>query len=306
MTTAVNQTPLSRLCKDMYASFKAHYPTEGRRKLKLRVAEQFWKLGTETKPLLALAKIDEIVPVSWSNTDFVTDPDPWDEESRDAPEIGILVRTDYTNEDAWKVFYAKLQDAEKEFASAVSLEGEQTAEDEPSSSSEGQTSQPEQDEVMQGDEGEESSSDDGECAASIFRVINSASPQLTSISNLSALRLLNDVDIRVAPTPPEGTKRINPPNRLVDHDGWQEIYTGKTLWIYDAKSNDDQCVRLVNQQGDMYGTATGDSWRARVSHICELQVNLFSGAMKIDFGGLDRWDYSERQRNMQEANFQIS
>lgn len=23
--------------------------------------------------------------------------------------------------------------------------------------------------------------------------------------------------------------------------------------------------------------------------------------MKIDFGGLDRWDYDERQRNMQEA-----
>lgn len=44
-----------------------------------------------------------------------------------------------------------------------------------------------------------------------------------------------------------------------------------------------------------------DSWRARVSHICELQVNLSSGAMKIDFGGLDRWDYAERQRNMQEA-----
>jgi len=44
-----------------------------------------------------------------------------------------------------------------------------------------------------------------------------------------------------------------------------------------------------------------DSWRARVSHICELQVNLSSGAMKIDFGGLDRWDYDERHRNMQEA-----
>jgi hypothetical protein len=44
-----------------------------------------------------------------------------------------------------------------------------------------------------------------------------------------------------------------------------------------------------------------DSWRARVSHICELQVNMSSGAMKIDFGGLDRWDYAERQRNTQEA-----
>lgn len=45
----------------------------------------------------------------------------------------------------------------------------------------------------------------------------------------------------------------------------------------------------------------GDSWRARVSHICELQVNLFAGTIKIDFGGLDRWDYAERARNIAEA-----
>lgn len=190
----------------------------------------------------------------------MADPDYWDVESRDAPEIGIVVRTDYTNEDAWKTFCIKLQDAEKEFTSEVSSEDEKMAEDEPASGLQGQTSQPGQVESMEEDEGEGSSDDDGECSTSIFRVINPASPQnrvsLTTISNLSALRLLNDVDIRVAPTPPEGTKRINPPNRLVDHDGWQEIYTGKTLWIYDTKSNDDQCVRLVSQQGDVYGTAT--------------------------------------------------
>jgi hypothetical protein len=49
-----------------------------------------------------------------------------------------------------------------------------------------------------------------------------------------------------------------------------------------------------------------DSWRARVSHICELQVNVFSGAMKIDFGGLDRWDYAERRRNMEESLLPIT
>lgn len=47
--------------------------------------------------------------------------------------------------------------------------------------------------------------------------------------------------------------------------------------------------------------SSADSWRARVSHICELQVNLVSGAMTIDFGGLDRYDYHERVRNLQEA-----
>jgi hypothetical protein len=51
---------------------------------------------------------------------------------------------------------------------------------------------------------------------------------------------------------------------------------------------------------------SGDSWRARVTHICELQVNLHFGGMKIDFGGLDRWEYCERQRNMQEANLLIT
>lgn len=43
-----------------------------------------------------------------------------------------------------------------------------------------------------------------------------------------------------------------------------------------------------------------DSWRARASFIPELQLSLASGAMRIDFGGLDRWDHNERQRNMAE------
>ena len=46
---------------------------------------------------------------------------------------------------------------------------------------------------------------------------------------------------------------------------------------------------------------SGDSWRARVSHMCEIQVNLSSGAIRIDFGGLDRWDFIERSRNVLEA-----
>lgn len=49
----------------------------------------------------------------------------------------------------------------------------------------------------------------------------------------------------------------------------------------------------------------GDSWRARVSFLPELQVNISSGAMTIDFGGLDRWDINERQRNLSEAEITI-
>ncbi|PIL36151.1 hypothetical protein GSI_01811 [Ganoderma sinense ZZ0214-1] len=160
--------------------------------------------------------------------------------------------------------------------------------------------------MNEADEDEGAEDGDGDLAAPVFFVVNPVSPdertKLTGISNLTALRLLNDVDVRRAPAPPRGTKRIRPPNRLVDHDGWQEVYAGKMVWVYDEKSNQDQSVRLVSQRGTpMYGTATGDSWRARVSHICELQANLATGALTIDFGGLDRWDYVERARNSEEA-----
>jgi len=66
-------------------------------------------------------------------------------------------------------------------------------------------------------------------------------------------------------------------------------------------SNQDQCARLVSKRSDFYGTATGDSWRARVSHICELQVNISTGTITINFSGMDRYTYEERVRNLQDA-----
>jgi hypothetical protein len=47
-----------------------------------------------------------------------------------------------------------------------------------------------------------------------------------------------------------------------------------------------------------------DSWRAQASHIVGLQLAISSG-MKVDFGGLDGWDYSERKRNLEEASLTI-
>ena len=147
------------------------------------------------------------------------------------------MRTDYTNEDAWQAFHTKLKEAEKELASEVTSEADKMVEDGPPAGS--AQNQPSQvaDPSMQVEEDGESSSDE-EGLGPIFKIINPQSSedraQFTSISNLSALRLLNDVDIRLAPTPPAGVKRIKPPNRLVDHDGWQEVYSGKTLWIFDA------------------------------------------------------------------------
>ncbi|KAG6886273.1 hypothetical protein C0993_006683 [Termitomyces sp. T159_Od127] len=140
----------------------------------------------------------------------------------------------------------------------------------------------------------------------IIKIVNPSPaemPLFHNISNLRALRLLNDVDIRPAPNLPQGQSRIKPPNRLIDQGTWQEIYTGMTIWIYDTQSNVDRCVRLVSQEGDIYGTATGDSWRVQGSRICDLQFNMSFCGMTINFGGLDRWDYQERKRNLEEADF---
>ncbi|KAI0703378.1 hypothetical protein C8T65DRAFT_259177 [Cerioporus squamosus] len=316
---AVGAPSLALFLAEHYGAVKARFPGEGRRKWRLRVAEQFWSLSPDDKNAY-LTTISQNPPSAESieEADFNTDEDPLDDISDDTPGIGILLRTDYSNEDAWQVFHTRLQDAEAEFAAEVTTE---PADDDanmadaddadleaPSAAHAAASSSTDAGgySAMDAEDAEDPEDDDNAAAAPVFSVVNAASPderaKLSGISNLDALRLLNDVDARRAPSPPQGTKRIRPPNRLVDHDGWQEVYTGKALWIYDAKSNEDQCVRLVSQKGAaMYGTATGDSWRARVSHICELQVNLASGAMTIDFGGMDRWDWAERARNLEEA-----
>ncbi|KAM5532844.1 hypothetical protein V8D89_013485 [Ganoderma adspersum] len=314
--------------QEHYTALKARYPREGRRKWRLRVAGAFWSLSPEQKTTyLASISQNPPSPEDVEDADFNTDDDPFDDVSDNAPGLGILLRTDYTNEDAWQIFYTRLQDAEAELASqapadpspgenvsmhtAEASEGQSASTTAAAAAASASSTDAEGDSAMdEADEDEDADADEddggGGLAGPVFFVVNAAAPderaKLTGISNLAALRLLNDVDVRRAPAPPRGTKRIRPPNRLVDHDGWQEVYGGKTVWVYDEKSNQDQSVRLVSQRGTpMYGTATGDSWRARVSHICELQVNLATGALTIDFGGLDRWDYVERARNLEEA-----
>jgi hypothetical protein len=178
----------------------------------------------------------------------------------DGPELGILLRTDYSNEESWQAFLAQLQESEKELWGDIEAEMMDTT----NSNSEPPVAPSQTMDIDDADAGDDSDSDtDNELeqnAPLIFKIINPTSPldreALTNISNLTALRLLNDVDKRRSPTPPVGTSRINPPNRLIDHGGWQEIYKGKSIWIYDSISNSDQSVRVVSQQGDIYGTAT--------------------------------------------------
>ncbi|KAG1777641.1 hypothetical protein EV702DRAFT_1179214 [Suillus placidus] len=287
-----------------YASIKSRSPNEGRRRWKLRVAQKFW--GRENIVIyLRHSNVSQTAATGSTddNADFHMDSDPFDEASTDREELGVLLRTDFSDEAAWLAFCSRLEEGEKEFTASPLEEDDTTMDDQPEPN---KATSPSGTTATTTAEDDNHESDDENSLSGIFHIVNPSLSQeralLTNVSNLAALRFFNDVDVRQAPTPPPDTKRIRPSNRLVDSGGWQEVYVGKNLWIYDAKSNSDQCVRVVSQtSSDMYGTATADSWRARVSHICELQVNLSAGALKIDFGGLDRWDYAERQRNMKEA-----
>ncbi|KAK0241257.1 hypothetical protein EDD85DRAFT_818206 [Armillaria nabsnona] len=257
-----------------YSGIRTAFPQEGRRKWLLRALDAFWAANPPVpKPSAATASEDQVISSE--------DADPLDRLLDDV-DGGVVLRTDFSNDEAWSAFLSRLKVAEEEYAEA---------------------NKPDEDTKM--DDGDDESDEESEASGQLIKVIDSSTPGERSlfqdISNLRALRLVNDVDIRPAPTMPAGTKRVSPPNRLVDRSGWQEIYSGVNIWIYDSRSNTDQSLRLVSQEGDVYGTATGDSWRAQVSHVYELQFNMTFLDMKINFGGLDRWDLTERTRNMTEA-----
>ncbi|KAK1225247.1 hypothetical protein PQX77_007773 [Marasmius sp. AFHP31] len=264
-----------------YDAVKTAHPQEARRKWQLRVLDQFWA-GNPVPPSNS-ASLEEIEA---SNED----EDPFDSVTWNVAG-GVVLRTDYSDEEAWQSFQLRLKEAQKEL----------TGDEEPQAGSSSTPGASVNETKAAEDEEEEEEEEEGMIIKVVNPEIQEERALFDNISNLTALRLFNDVDIRPSPPlPPDTKKRISPPHRLIDHFGWQEIYTGNTLWIYDKKSNTDKSVRLVSLEGDVYGTATGDSWRAQVSHIYELQLNMLTG-MKINFGGMDRWDYNERKRNLDEA-----
>ncbi|KDR75341.1 hypothetical protein GALMADRAFT_249382 [Galerina marginata CBS 339.88] len=274
-----------------YEATKSQHPTEGRRRWRLRVLYELW-------PLLADNSVAK--NGSFGAPTYDSDPDPSDPVLEDG-ELGLIIRTDFSNDESWNTFLHRVQIAQKELLSELTSgdaeEPTQNVENEEGTSM-ATDSEP-------SENAQEEDSDSSSESPDIVKILNPSHEadriKLKDISNIAALRLFNDVDIHCTPLPPPGTKRISPPNPLIDQGGWQEIYTGKHLWIYDTKSISDECVRLVSQQGDVYGTASGDSWRARASHICELQFSISYHGLKIDFGGLDRWDWNERERNLKEC-----
>ncbi|PPQ98439.1 hypothetical protein CVT24_004118 [Panaeolus cyanescens] len=272
-----------------YDAFKLQFPNEGRRMWHLRVLNDFWKTYT---PGPSIPSND--VAMDDGEPPFISDIDPMDQVLEDE-ELGLVIRTDFTNDEAWNQFRRRLEESQKDLLQ--DLRGEQQEEPEKNTPGNSQSSQPL---LAEGDQ-ESDSSDE---FPDFIKVIDPQSEEdrakVKDISNIRALRLFNDVDIRICPPAPKETTKV-PPNPLIGLHGLQEFYSGKNLWIYDSKSNADECVRVVSQTGDVYGTASGDSWRARGSHICELQFGMVYQGLRIDFNGLDRWDYEERVRNISEC-----
>ena len=181
------------------------------------------------------------------------DPDPFDHLTED-DQLGLIIRTDFSNEEAWSAFCNQVQVSQKDFISDLTNDSPNQESVSDPEGNDIQLEKPTSDEA----DGESDSSNDE--PPDFLKILNpveqSDRVRFTNISNLRALRLFNDVDIRPTPERPVGTKPISPPCPLIDQLGWQEIYSGKNLWIYDTLSNVDGSVRVVSQTSDFYGTAT--------------------------------------------------
>lgn len=176
------------------------------------------------------------------------DPDPFDYLTED-DQLGLIIRTDFSNEEAWSAFCNQVQVSQKDFISDLTNDSPDQLEESASIP------------VADGnDEADDNESDSSNEPPDFLKILNpieqSDRIRFTNMSNLRALRLFNDVDIRPTPERPAGTKPISPPCPLIDVLGWQEIYSGKNIWIYDTLSNVDGSVRVVSQTSDFYGTAT--------------------------------------------------
>jgi hypothetical protein len=177
----------------------------------------------------------------------------------------VVVRTDFSDTTAWSEFLSTLHDGEKEL-----LEVEASTEEDPAggASSDSDSSSEAEPEPEQAP----ARSTSGALAASaglstthpaplaFFSVVDPQAAEdrvaVAGACNLAVLRLFVDADVRAAPAIPQGQKRFKPGHRLFDLDGFQEVYRGRSVWIYDAMSNADGAVRMVNLEGDVYGTAT--------------------------------------------------
>ena len=238
---------------------KEQSPADGRRKWHLRVLYNLW-------PTIDCDQLLEDIDNDLSVCSYCQylllyafdlrslkfdDPDPFDYLTDDN-QLGLIIRTDFSNEEAWSAFCNQVQVSQKDLVSDLT---NNSPDQEPASNPEGNDIQ-----KATSDEADDSESDSSNEPPDFLKILNPVEQsdriRFTDISNLRALRLFNDVDIRPTPERPVGTKPISPSCPLIDLLGWQEIYSGKNLWIYDTLSNVDGNVRVVSQTSDFYGTAT--------------------------------------------------
>ncbi|EUC64975.1 hypothetical protein RSOL_495200 [Rhizoctonia solani AG-3 Rhs1AP] len=296
----MSQTPLQKYLFLGYVNTRSTKPNVGRRQLKLKVIEQFWKLDLAQKN-----EQIKIVASTEEPTAFEPESDPYDipglKDSRVIGTRGIVVRThfDSNDEPAWDAFLTILEELErKSLADVPNIQME--------SDSDSEEDEEEDEEMAKAGPPPITYESDA-----IFTVVDPVKQEayqawrdkLSNASNIALLRLFNDASIVPSPSPSAtALKRIKPGHRLIDEDGFQEVYSGGTIWVWDHQSAKNQSVRLVSPQVFVYGDATGDSWRVRVAHIWELQLNLDDG-MRIDFsGGVGAgWDMDERARNLKES-----
>jgi len=300
-----------------YAKVKMTNPhLQGRRAVQLKIAQEFWD---EVQASATPGMSGLTLPIG-NGTEI--EPDPLDFEDAAngiVSQRGVVIRTDFSNDVQWLAFMKSLLTAEQE-----GMEELVAATEDPQSKQGGAEGEQEEEESSSDEEeGEEESADvdmeasgtnsnsAAESQSESFIVIDPTayhSPQfaplapiLNNATNLTLLRLFTDVDIIPSLTVPMGSKKLKGASRLIDSHNLCEVYNGRLIWVYDAKSNVDGCVRVVNSRPDSYGTATGDSWRARASFIWELQLNISANTMQISFGGEDRYDGTERKRNVEQA-----
>jgi len=233
-------------------------------------------------------------------------PDPLD--FQEPPNLivskrGIIVRTDFSDDNAWDLFCKTVSDSEIEGVKDMRAgQGEEDGDGDEN----GDESSSEEDEEPLATISEQQGQDPTPVAnspdvqtPSSFILFSSAEhrPILEGASNLTLLRLFNDVNLVHAPSRPKDSTEKAPQHNLVNRDGFQEAYEGRLLWVFDHASNRDQSARAVSLSGQTYASATADSWRARAPFIWELQLNVDAGTMRIDFN----YDYNERARNFVEC-----
>lgn len=211
----------------------------------------------------------------------VADPFDFPDEDGIISQRGFVVRTDFSDDQKWSSFCETILKSEREGMKDLLEANVEQGTSTTNNDDQGDSSSDEEDEEDNDRDGDVpmtdgvpetgSNEEDPGSDAFIFLDASKALPRSTgaiapgdfnNATNLALLRLLNDVDIVPCLALPSGKKRIkgslgqSPSVRLVDSHGFHEVYTGRLIWVYDAKSNSDGCARLITQRPNYYGLAT--------------------------------------------------